>query len=126
MTDLRTVRLVLAWMIALPTMTACTFVLDKHGAQCVVNSDCDHFGMHPVCQEGVCVATGLGPEGCVLPPLSAQSDFANQCTTASWKQFNNCGRLGLCDSNAVATAISTSRTPPPTTPPPTRLDAAPT
>lgn len=65
----------------------------------MANSDCERFPGHPVCEEGVCVQSGLGPPGCFFPtpekPLSAQSDFLDQCTASKYTKFDNCERLNL-------------------------------
>ena len=42
----------------------CSLILDRNSSQCKVDADCDRFGGHPSCQQGVCVPSGLGPEGC--------------------------------------------------------------
>lgn len=83
-------------------LTGCTFLLDKETTQCTVNADCEQFTGHPFCEAGICVASGLGPEGCVLTdkPVT-QSDYVNACSTAKCVPFDNCARLGLCGSSAA-------------------------
>jgi hypothetical protein len=83
-------------------LTGCTFLLDKETTQCTVDADCEKFSGHPSCQEGLCVASGLGPEGCVATKPVAQSDYLNACSTAKYAAFDNCGRLGLCGSSATS------------------------
>jgi hypothetical protein len=54
-------------VLAVSGLAGCSLILDSKQAQCVVNADCaqeDSEG-HPVCQQGVCVESGLGPKGCV-------------------------------------------------------------
>src|SRR4051812_22497711 len=72
----------------------CSFVLDSSARQCTIDSDCDHFGNHPKCENNVCV---LGPPDCFLGTPTKQSDFLNQCTTSTYSEFNNCTRIGYCD-----------------------------
>ena len=108
MSDHRTIRLVSTLVIAGLAATGCSFVLDKNENQCTVDADCDHFGSHPSCQAGVCVASGLGPPGCFFGTPTTQDQFANQCTTAHTFQFDNCARLGRCDDASLTTAFSTS------------------
>jgi len=115
MSDHRTTRLVSALVISGVISgfmaTGCSFVLDKNENQCTVDADCDHFGSHPLCQAGVCVASGLGPPGCFFGTPKTQEEFANQCTTAHTSQFDNCARLGLCDDASLTAAFSAAVTP---------------
>jgi hypothetical protein len=78
-------------------VSGCSVLLDRSG-QCRTDDDCLKFGGHPYCQNGVCVPSGLGPDGCVYGTPKSQTDYLNACTTAAWMQFDNCGRLGLCSS----------------------------
>ena len=75
----------------------CSVFLDSSSQQCMTNTDCERFADHPVCQQGVCVQSGLGPPGCFFPtpekPLTKLTDFLNQCTTSTHQEFNNCDRL---------------------------------
>jgi hypothetical protein len=108
-------------------VTSCSFVLDQNETQCSTDSDCEHFGGHPSCQAGVCTASGLGPDGCFFGTPSAQSDFANQCTTAQVIPFDNCARLGLCDDGALTAAFNLTTTPSNgTIPPPINNEPTPT
>jgi hypothetical protein len=90
-------------VLALSGLAGCTLVLDKQKAQCVVDADCAlDFGGHPLCQQGVCVESGLGPEGCVDTTLKAgspQTDFLNACSTSKCVPFSNCDRLKICESS---------------------------
>jgi hypothetical protein len=90
----------IAWAAsALLCAAGCSFALDSGTKQCTTNTDCERFDGHPVCSmDGVCVSSGLGPKGCVLSPMgpSSQTDFLNQCTQSSFKEFDNCGRIGFC------------------------------
>ncbi|MDB4964948.1 MAG: hypothetical protein JWN44_637 [Myxococcales bacterium] len=92
----------------------CSLILDKGSSQCQTDDDCTRFGGHPVCQGGVCVVSGLGPEGCVATSPQSQSDYLNACTTAANVPFDNCARLGLCGPQTMpATIDPTNATIPP-------------
>ena len=78
----------------------CTFLVDR-SAQCKTDADCTRFGGHPFCQGGVCVPSGLGPDGCVYGTPQQQSDYLNACTTASCQPFDNCARLGMCGADVA-------------------------
>ncbi len=84
---------------------ACSLAVDQQVTQCETDTDCDRFGNHPTCQQGVCVDSGLGPEGCFYGTPSTPEDFANQCTTSKTYQFDNCLRLGLCDDAMLGAAM---------------------
>ncbi|HET7501835.1 MAG TPA: hypothetical protein VFK02_12550 [Kofleriaceae bacterium] len=86
------------------TAAGCTVLLDKTATQCTTNADCEHFSGHPLCEEGVCVASGLGPEGCVVDPPKTQLDFLNACSTSKCVAFDNCDRLGLCSPSMALPA----------------------
>ncbi len=87
----------------------CSLILDRSSTQCKTDDDCVHFGGHPTCQAGVCVASGLGPEGCVTGTPGSETDYLNACSTAACVPFDNCGRLGLCDaSTMLPTAVTPS------------------
>jgi len=79
---------------------SCTLLLDHGQGQCEVDADCSHFGGHPVCQTGVCVDLGLGPEGCFADTPKTQTDYMNACTTSKCVAYNNCDKLGLCTPSA--------------------------
>jgi hypothetical protein len=94
----------------------CSFLVDHGNIQCKVDADCARFGGHPICQEGVCVASGLGPEGCFYGTPTTQSEFLNACTTASYVPFDNCARIGHCeptDGGMPSTIDPTNATIPP-------------
>jgi hypothetical protein len=97
--------------IVLIVTSGCSFIVDKNETQCVMDSDCEQYGNHPFCQEGVCVDSGLGPPGCFFGTPMTQADFANQCTRATTTSYDNCKRLNLCDDNALASAMTVSATP---------------
>jgi hypothetical protein len=107
----------------------CSFVLDSSGKQCSLDSDCEHLGGHPVCQDNVCVQSNLGPEDCFFAtpstPPTMQSDFLNQCTTSSFVKFDNCTHINYGCPSGGATADSTPTTPPKGTPPTTQLPPIP-
>ncbi len=95
--------------LAMLLVAACSVLFDHKSEQCSTDSDCAAFGGHPYCQQNVCVASNLGPDGCFFGTPSAPSDFANQCSTATCGAFDNCDRLGLCNGEAPPAAV----TPPP-------------
>lgn len=105
----------------------CSLVLDSSNKQCTVDTDCDRFGNHPACMNNVCVESGLGPANCFFPtaekPLSAQTDFLNQCTTSTFQDFDNCGRIKYCADNQPLPDPTTA---PKITPPTAPLPMAPT
>ena len=106
----------------------CSLVLDSSQTQCAVDEDCAHFGNHPTCRSGVCIQSGLGPPGCSTEPPSSSEQFANQCTTATTLQFDNCMKLGLCTDGDLAAAMGTAMPPVPlgVTPPPINTLPTPT
>ncbi|MEO8552224.1 MAG: hypothetical protein ABI678_19745, partial [Kofleriaceae bacterium] len=85
-------------------IAACSALLDHDKVQCSTDADCEHFGGHPYCQNSLCVASNLGPEGCFFGSAATPDQFANQCSSASCGEFDNCARLQLCGSNAAALA----------------------
>ena len=93
----------------------CSLILDRSTAQCHTDDDCTRFGGHPLCQGGVCVPSGLGPEGCFAGTPQSQSDYLNACSVAACVPFDNCARLGMCDPMATlpATVDPTNPTIPP-------------
>jgi hypothetical protein len=100
---------------AVVVLASCNVVFDRNSDQCNADTDCDKFGGHPSCENHVCVASGLGPEGCVITPPTKQSDYLNACSTSKCVPFDNCARLGLCSS---ATTLPPNRAPSnPTIPP---------
>ncbi|HEX7837129.1 MAG TPA: hypothetical protein VF469_06675 [Kofleriaceae bacterium] len=122
------VRTVLTLAFTTVAATGCSLVLDSNGNQCSVDTDCAHFGGHPVCREGTCVASGLGPPDCFFGNPQTQDNFANQCTLAQTYQFDNCARLGLCTSDALTTSFGVRAVPVDlgTAPPPVFTQAPPT
>jgi hypothetical protein len=90
----------------------CSLAVDTTVTQCSIEADCDHFGSHPSCQRGVCVASGLGPPGCFFGAPDAQSEFANQCTTSQTFEFDNCARLHACDAQSIAAVFEKTAPPP--------------
>ncbi|HEY4182964.1 MAG TPA: hypothetical protein VGM90_39340 [Kofleriaceae bacterium] len=80
---------------------ACSFIFDHDDNQCETRDDCVNKGFTgtPTCEQGVCVATGLGPEGCFVGTPTTPEDFANQCTNAQCEKYDNCAKLGLCGEN---------------------------
>ena len=84
--------------VLLMAAAGCSLALDTESAQCTADADCERFGTYPVCQEGVCVPSGLGPQGCFRGTASSEEQFLNQCTRAECVPFDNCARLGLCSA----------------------------
>jgi hypothetical protein len=89
---------------------ACSVLLDHGDTQCQSDSDCEKFGSHPYCQNGVCVPSGLGPKDCFYGNPQQTQDFLNQCSTAECLSFDNCARLGICGD---ASNLSSPLMPPP-------------
>ena len=82
--------------------SACTALLDRETKQCSTDGDCKHYSPSATCVENVCrpdtqADAGLGPPGCFSGTPRTDLEFYNQCTTADFSKFDNCGRLGLCD-----------------------------
>jgi hypothetical protein len=97
------------WLIFVVTTlfgaAGCNVVLDREANQCSVNADCEKFGGFPVCEGNVCVASGLGPEGCInTTSPQSQTDYLNACSTSKCVPFDNCARLGLCSAGATLPA----------------------
>jgi len=90
--------------------TGCSFALDKQTEQCTIDADCVHFGGHPYCRDSVCVASGLGPEGCFAGAPKSQTEYLNACSTSKCEPFSNCDRLGLCSSDIALPALTTPMT----------------
>jgi ABC-type phosphate transport system substrate-binding protein len=82
----------------------CSLLVDRSD-QCRSDGDCAGFPAHPVCRAGICVASGLGPANCFFGNPSSQSEFANACSAAQCVPFDNCGRLGLCQSGALSDTV---------------------
>jgi hypothetical protein len=81
-------------------------MFDRGAEQCSIDSDCTKFEtadpQHAIfCQKGVCVESNLGPKGCFPGAPASTPDFLNACTEAKSLPFDNCGRLGLCQSGAA-------------------------
>lgn len=79
---------------------ACSLILDHSADQCSTDGDCAGFAGHPTCSNHVCVASGLGPEGCFSGTPTTPEQFANQCSTAHCEPFDNCARIGMCAPTA--------------------------
>jgi hypothetical protein len=91
-------------VLVLGVSAACTALVDRTASQCQVDSDCAHFGGHPYCQAGACVASGLGPENCFSGTPRQPGDFLNQCSTAQCVLVDDCQR-GLCGGGATDAAL---------------------
>jgi hypothetical protein len=117
----QTTSALIASLLALGTLFtlqlgACSVVLDREENQCSVDADCEKFGGLPTCSNRVCVASGLGPEGCVnTTSPKNQIEYLNACSTSKCEAFDNCARLGLCSE---ALTLPAARAPSnPTIPP---------
>src|SRR5690348_7505776 len=76
-------------------VAGCSLLIDRSTTQCKTDDDCTRFGGHPLCQDGVCVASGLGPDGCFAGTPTTQAQFLNACSTAQYVPFDNCTRVGM-------------------------------
>lgn len=121
MTRLRQVSPTVVLGALISALAGCSFVLDSEKLQCRIDTDCDgKFPGRPVCQEGVCMDLGLGPEGCFLGTPTNQSEYLNACSISKCVPFKNCDRLGLCNGAMppATTEPSTARSPALTNPVP--------
>lgn len=84
-----------ATIVVLCALSGCTFLIDSKASQCSADSDCESFGGHPFCREGVCVKSGLGPDGCFFGTPMVQTDYLNACTTSTFVAYDNCNKLKL-------------------------------
>lgn len=101
----------LLFTIALP-VGACSVLVESETNQCATDADCERFGNHPLCVEGLCVPSGLGPPGCFLGAPTTDDQYQNQCTGSQCERFDNCARLGLCGAAELPPLID----PPPPSP----------
>ena len=100
-------RAALCLTLLLCLAAACSVLLDRGAHQCETDADCAAFGGHPSCAQHVCVASGLGPDGCFAGTPTTPLQLANQCSTYKCEAFDNCKRLGLCKpTDAVPTPLS--------------------
>jgi len=83
----------------------CSAIIDTSAIQCVQDEDCTVLDSAAICQDGVCVPSGLGPPGCFRGAPSSEEQFRNQCTTSQCFPFDNCARLGLCDGASLPALI---------------------
>jgi ABC-type phosphate transport system substrate-binding protein len=94
----------LLWLVCVTGLIAfvpaCSLLLDRSD-QCATDNDCVSFGNHPVCHGGFCVSSGLGPPGCFFGTPQNQGQYANACSTSQCIPFDNCARLGLCQSTGA-------------------------
>lgn len=93
---------------------ACSLIVEHKTDQCKSDADCEHFNgfdSHPLCQEGVCVASSLGPPGCFYGDASVDDQFQNQCTDSECIKFDNCERLHLCDGGALPALVDPPSSP---------------
>ena len=88
----------LGLVVTMTSLGGCSLLVDSSNVQCHTDSDCVSYGGHPSCQDHVCAPSGLGPEGCVITKPTSQSDYFNACTSAQNVSFDNCHRLGMCDT----------------------------
>ena len=80
---------------------ACSIFVDHRADQCGSDADCAKFANHPICQNGVCISSGLGPSGCFFGTPHTPDEFLNACTTSTCIPFDNCAH-GLCGDGASA------------------------
>ncbi len=91
---------------ALAALSSCSALVDRGVVQCRTDADCLGFEGYPRCgAQGVCVYSGLGPPGCFLGTPRTQAEFSNACTAAQCLPFDNCTRLGLCQSGTALNAL---------------------
>ena len=93
-------RLLLIGSFVVMACAGCSLITDHSSIQCSTDADCAQFKGHPYCHSGVCVVSGLGPEGCVVGSPQTQTDYLNACTTSACVPFDNCARLGLCGAGS--------------------------
>jgi hypothetical protein len=96
----------IAWTVSMflcGTLAGCSFLIDSKAEQCSIDADCTQFGGHPFCKQGVCVESGLGPDGCFFGTPTQQTDYLNACTTSKFVAYDNCGELKLGCPNGTAT-----------------------
>src|SRR5215467_5412104 len=86
------------------TTFECTVFVDHDSKQCRSDSDCEMFGNHPVCRDGVCVSSGLGPADCFYGTPQFQTQFLNQCSTAQCFPFDSCAH-NACDDGGVEAGL---------------------
>jgi hypothetical protein len=117
---------VLLALIASGALAGCSVLVDDRNVQCRTDDDCTKFGNHPICSRGICVSSGLGPEGCFFGTPQTPLEFANACTTARCVQFDNCNRVGKCQSDASIKSMIVQPPPPATLPAPVSSQPMPT
>jgi hypothetical protein len=113
----------------LPLMSACSVAVDRDMQQCQTDPDCARFEggstAHAICSDGVCINSGLGPQGCYSGAPTSTLQLLNACGNAATAHFDNCARLGLCgaaplpdllspESAGTISATIKAVTPPPT------------
>ncbi|MCU1280466.1 MAG: hypothetical protein JWM53_4012 [bacterium] len=104
MRSLRFIGIVAVTGVCIFMTAGCSLIIDRGTSQCQTDADCARFGGHPLCQNNVCVPSGLGPDGCVAGSPQTQGDYLNACSTAACVPFDNCARLGLCGPGAATPA----------------------
>lgn len=79
--------------------SSCNLLIEQRTVQCSTDADCTKFGTHPYCQAGVCVPSGLGPEGCVYNDgrTLSQTELLNACSVSKTQPVDNCQRFQMCD-----------------------------
>ncbi len=95
--------------LGLSLVTSCSFLVDADSRQCRSDADCAIFASYPVCRQGLCVDSGLGPPGCFRSVPETPLEFANACTAARCVPFDNCARLNRCGGEGQ---IGNALTPP--------------
>ncbi len=94
--------------------TACSLTIDRNVVQCTTDADCVNFESdtvtHAVCSNSVCINSGLGPRGCFSGAPTTEAEYLNACTSAQYKHFDNCGRLGLCGATPLPDPVAPPQT----------------
>ena len=84
--------------------TGCSLIVEKRTTQCTTDADCRRFAPQPLCVEGICVESGLGPAGCFFGAPTTDLEHLNACSTGCI-DFDNCARLGLCAEQTLPALI---------------------
>ncbi len=93
--------LLLTLSLSIAGLSACSLIAETSKIQCKVDNDCNSFAPRPLCIDGVCVDTGLGPANCFLGQPAKDEEYLNACSTSSCIPFDNCARIGLCDAGTL-------------------------
>jgi hypothetical protein len=119
-------------VLVLSGIGACTLLLDRSAMQCRTDDDCARFGGHPFCdpKSSVCVRSGFAPADCFFGTPRTNQEFLNRCSVNYLHDeanqclaFDNCARLGICETSTDAgtsgdagTGVGILTPPPPVVP----------